>query len=140
MTRINVIAPCKLTGPHLVAEYRELPRIPNAVRKHQEAGLTPADFKIPPAYVLGTGHVTFFYDKLEYLRIRYQDLIREMRRRGYNPQFTYPNDLFFGLDEHWMNYYIPPQAALDLNQSRITERLMASKELKDAKKRTLQFA
>lgn len=67
--------------------------------------------------------MTFFYNKLEYLRQRYKELIREMRSRGYNPQFPYPNDLFFGLDSHWMNDYTPTPTAMEINRARIQERL-----------------
>lgn len=55
MTRINLIAPAELCDQHLLAEHRELTRIPNAVAKRKFSLLgQPEDYK------LGTGHVRFF--------------------------------------------------------------------------------
>lgn len=55
MTRINCVPVEELTDKHLLAEYRELPRIFNLARAVEDA---------PTEYVLGTGHMKFFYDKL----------------------------------------------------------------------------
>lgn len=55
MTRINIIPVHELTGKHLVAEYRELPRVPNMVLRHQSMGKTPSDFVIPPGLRVGQG-------------------------------------------------------------------------------------
>ncbi|ENT03393.1 hypothetical protein C038_02848 [Brucella sp. 63/311] len=41
MTRINCIPPAELTGPHLVAEYRELPRVFALVRAAIQRGEAP---------------------------------------------------------------------------------------------------
>ena len=40
---------------------------------------------IPDEFTLNKGHVTFFYNKGMYLDKRYSLLIKEMRRRGMNP-------------------------------------------------------
>ena len=62
MTRINLIDPSLLCDKHLMAEYRELIRIPNAVfgRKMEPKPITDDN-------VLGEGHVKFFSDKLTFL-------------------------------------------------------------------------
>jgi len=83
MTRINLVPPATLARQHLVAEYRELPRVFGLVHKAQAKGRTPADCDIPKSYRLGAGHVTFFYDKLSWLLWRQMALIQEMDRRGY---------------------------------------------------------
>ena len=63
MTRINVgIPPAELINQHLIAEHREIKRIPNCIAK----GKYNMD-NIPRRFKLGKGHVKFFYDKLEYL-------------------------------------------------------------------------
>ena len=80
MTRINLVNPDQLTNEHLMAEYRELPRIFTAVRKLK--GQLPKD--IPAEYTLGKGHCKFFYNKLEWLHARYVNLYLELIRRGYN--------------------------------------------------------
>ena len=82
MTRINVgIPPAKLTNQHLLAEHREIKRIPNCVAKgkYNMNG-------IPERFKLGTGHVKFFYNKLLYLKNRYIKLYEECINRGFNVQ------------------------------------------------------
>jgi len=82
MTRINVgIPPVKLSRQHLLAEHREIKRIPNMV-KSGRANLE----NIPEKFCLGKGHVSFFYDKLNTLYWRYVKLYNECRRRGYRVQ------------------------------------------------------
>ena len=83
MTRINVVDVKELHYKHLVAEYREITRPFAKVRKRQAKGQKPRDIKAPSDYVLGTGHETFFFTRLQYLVDRYESLVAEMRRRGY---------------------------------------------------------
>tara|TARA_R110002020_G_scaffold81825_1_gene202962 strand:+ start:107 stop:478 length:372 start_codon:yes stop_codon:yes gene_type:complete len=82
MTRINVgIQPVELSNQHLIAEHREIKRIPNCITKgkYNMEG-------IPDKFKLGTGHVKFFYDKLLYLKNRYISLYNECIKRGFNVQ------------------------------------------------------
>lgn len=79
MTRINCIPPAELTGPHLIAEYRELPRVFALVKAAIQRGETTTDRRNPPAYTLGTGHVRFFYMRLGYLAKRQASLVAEMQ-------------------------------------------------------------
>jgi deoxyribonuclease (pyrimidine dimer) len=82
MTRVNVGYPVKeLTRQHLIAEHREIKRIPNMVA----AGRVDLD-NIPTTFCLGTGHVRFFYDKLGYLLTRYREIYDECILRGYRVQ------------------------------------------------------
>lgn len=83
MTRINVgIPPAELTSKHLIAEHREIKRIPNCIAKgkYNMEG-------IPDKFKLGTGHVKFFYNKLLYLKNRYIKLYVECIKRGFNVQY-----------------------------------------------------
>ena len=85
MTRINLLHASLLTDQHLLAEYRELTRIPTNVRKQLlEISEFSLQHKVPPTYRLGTGHVTFFYDKMKYLYDRYTSLHKELKRRNFN--------------------------------------------------------
>jgi len=120
MTRINLIPPSELSGPHLVAEYRELPRIFNLVRNRIQKGNTPKDCKIPDTYRLGAGHVTFFFNKLYFLAHRQKRLIQEMKNRGYSPSFGYPD--ISDIPAEWCNHYIPTEEAISINKKRILER------------------
>ena len=70
MTRINCgIPPAELSDRHLIAEHREIKRVPNLVRKGRYSMKGQ-----PVEFTLGTGHIKFFYDKLGYLLERYQQL------------------------------------------------------------------
>ena len=128
MTRINCIPVKELHDKHLVAEYRELPRVFTlAMQAYFRKNHNPADY---PEYVLGAGHVKFFYDKLGYCRIRFMELAKEMRRRGFSPDpdlvsKVYDNTGTF--PDEVMNNWTPTEAAEQLNRQRINERL---KEMK----------
>lgn len=81
MTRINAnIPPANLIDQHLLAEYREMVRIPNTVRRMTDA--RERIKSIPLEFVLGTGHVTYFYDKLLFLHKRFVRIKEELTLRG----------------------------------------------------------
>jgi deoxyribonuclease (pyrimidine dimer) len=123
MTRINCIPPAELTSRHLVAEYRELPRIFALVRAAIARGETPDDPRNPPDYRLGTGHVRFFYCRLGYLAKRQAALVGEMQSRGFKPTFTDPSGLLLGIPAVWCGDWEPSEAAISANRARIAERL-----------------
>jgi deoxyribonuclease (pyrimidine dimer) len=83
MTRINcTIKPIELSTKHLIAELREIKRIPNHILSSKD-NLNMSD--IPNKFKLGSGHVKFFYNKLGYLYKRYKLLYDEAKNvRGYN--------------------------------------------------------
>ena len=121
MTRINCIPVEDLVGQHLIAEYRELPRVFGLVRKAILRGEKP---NLNSVYTLGTGHVKFFYSRLMYLRNRHKELVKEMQNRGYSPNFT--DDLKeFNSDipNEWWNDWTPSVFAMHINLDRINERL-----------------
>lgn len=126
MTRINVVPPHELNSKHLLAEYRELPRVFGYVRRYQERGYTPADLDIPPEYTMGKGHMKFFYPRLLWLLGRQLDLITEMRIRGYRTTYSDPKSLAKGLKAHWMNDWEVTPQALAINRRRIADRLAAT--------------
>lgn len=78
MTRINTIDPSLLTNEHLIAELRELPRVPNSIAEGK-AKLDPK--AIPETFRLGEGHVKFFYNKLAWLQARHTALRAEYFKR-----------------------------------------------------------
>ena len=117
MTRINVgIPPKQLTRQHLIAEHREIKRIPNVIAKGK--------FNLkgqPKEFTLGTGHVKFFYDKLGYLKKRYEEIYFECRRRGYD--VTYYGDAWNGIPENMMGDYQPTIKDIEIITERINQRL-----------------
>lgn len=92
MTRISAtIRPVELCDQMLLAEHREIVRIPNMIKSGKAKVRLD---KIPDNFRLGTGHVTFFYNKLYYLYKRYISLYRECLRRGFNVK-DYSNAFLF---------------------------------------------
>jgi deoxyribonuclease (pyrimidine dimer) len=123
MTRINCIPPNELAGQHLVAEYRELPRVFALVRAAIARQERPDDPRTPRQYRLGAGHIRFFYSRLGYLAGRQAALVAEMKARGYQPLFTDTHRLLEGFPEVWCQDWEPTAEALALNRARIADRL-----------------
>ncbi|MGB6006868.1 pyrimidine dimer DNA glycosylase/endonuclease V [Castellaniella sp.] len=119
MTRINCIPVQELSGPHLVAEYRELPRVFALAQKAAVRGRPDQ----PGQYVLGKGHMLFFYTRLGYLARRHAELVREMKRRGYKPSFEGIQRKDFPAipDDYWGDWAPTPEA-MALNRARIEAR------------------
>lgn len=122
MTRINCGIPVQeLHNKHLLAEHREIVRIPNTIT----SGKAKID-NIPETFRLGTGHVKFFYNKLWYLQKRYIELYKECLRRGFLVQNyltafeDVPPDLF--------NDYVPTEQDNQIVRERILERLKQMKK------------
>ncbi len=117
MTRINVgIPPKELTRQHLLAEHREIKRIPNTLSK----GKYTLD-NIPTQFKLGTGHVKFFYNKALYLKERYLMIYQECVDRGFN--VTYYGDSWDNVPVELMNSYTPTDRDREIIRERIRERL-----------------
>ena len=126
MTRINLVDPNMLTDKHLLAEYRELPRVFTAVKTAIAKGNCPADYNIPQRYKLGTGHVTFFYNKCTWLASRYCQIVAVLKDRGYSLDSTLWQSV---LNEHnkqitdaWKQPYAPQPEDIYLNMARLTKR------------------
>ncbi|MEQ1962668.1 pyrimidine dimer DNA glycosylase/endonuclease V [Xenorhabdus khoisanae] len=117
MTRINVILPSELCDQHLLAEHRELTRIPNdIVKKQGNVTLTALS-----AYTLGKGHVIFFRDKLLFLKKRYEAIHSECLNRGFSVINRWPDEV--SIYTHlWKDYQVT-DADIDINKARIKERM-----------------
>jgi hypothetical protein len=76
--------------------------------------------EIPVDYVLGQGHVKFFFNKFGYLKNRFSELVSEMHLRGFNPSYT--DSSIFNVDKNFMGNYKPTTNALKINRIRIKER------------------
>ena len=117
MTRINIgIPPAELTDKHLIAEHREIKRIPNCIAKgkYNMEG-------IPDRFKLGKGHVKFFYNKLLHLKKRYIKLYEECVKRGFNVQ-NYIK-AWDNVPEKLMNDYKVRASDIRIIRKRINEKL-----------------
>ena len=130
MTRINVVPVTELSDKHLAGEYHEISRVFELVRKAVER---PAPVVIPERYLLGRGHVMFFYDKLSFVSSRYMQLALEMRYRAYKRGSDSAVDIRVVLEiiecahdsvpaATWWRDYEPTPEALALNRLRLAER------------------
>lgn len=117
MTRINLIDPKFLCDQHLLAEHRELTRIPNSIL----SGKYSLEGKhIPTQYVLGAGHVTFFFNKIDFLFERYLQLHQECLNRNFAVTWKFPTLLSFK-DSDNIQYTVTKQDR-SLNKARLIER------------------
>jgi deoxyribonuclease (pyrimidine dimer) len=123
MTRINAgIPPKALTDQHLLAEHREIKRLPAAFAKN------PKPTGIPKVFTLGTGHVKFFLNKGKYTLKRYKLIYAECIKRGFE---------IMDYSQNWEVYKRNPKYDKDYKETdedkrllmeRISERLSASKQ------------
>lgn len=116
MTRINVVPPETLTDQHLLAEYRELPRVLPLAAAAVRRGIVLG----PPRYTLGKGHVTFFYSRTDYLVGRHAVIVMELLRRGYNLSRREPLVAVVG---YGVSKWQPTERDISVNLERLRERL-----------------
>lgn len=121
MTRINVVPPEELSVKHLIAEYREITRVPGNLTKSLNRKIPFNLNEIPSTYTLGKGHVKFFYNKMFFLQRRFESLVKEMVKRGYNPLYR-DSSIFIPSNMTYYNDYTPTKEAIDINRKRIKER------------------
>lgn len=126
MTRINIVPPQQLCDQHLLAEYRELPRVFKLSKNNPKA-------HIPKTYRLGPGHVTFFYDKLKWLRTRHASIVEELSRREFNVKLTEQLSM---LEDALENDWMPSEEDTKVNKMRILERLKNMRHIKYKKRYT----
>jgi deoxyribonuclease (pyrimidine dimer) len=116
MTRINVgIDPKELPSKLLLAEHREIKRIPNGINQ----GLYHIK-DIPKKFCLGTGHVKFFLNKIKYLDRRYNSIHLECLLRGFD--ISDYSESFKAVPKNLQGDYFPTIADRNLLVSRISER------------------
>jgi len=119
MTRINLINVNELSDQHLIAEYREITMVPAALKRTLNSRNGLILKKIPKNFTLNKGHVTFFYNKGQYLFNRYRLLINEMKQRGFNPNADreFPVKIF--IENNLFNDWKPTIQDLNIIKRRI---------------------
>lgn len=124
MTRINAnLPPKELTRAHLVAELREITMVPASLRRSLKTkSMTEVCNKIPPKFTLNKGHVTFFYDKIGFLKRRFHMLADEMERRGYFVDRS-RDRAFDGFDERWQGDWQSNETDNNIVRERIALRI-----------------
>lgn len=116
MTRINVIPVEELADQHLLAEYRELPRV-----LKQDINVKGAKDQ----YHLGAGHMKWARRHWLFTLNRYRALYQEMLYRGYFPRYN-PENMGQYLVNIAREYpeasYEVTNADIQLNRQRIAEK------------------
>ena len=129
MTRINAhIRPIKLCDQHLVAEYREILRTNAlAIKRARKEGKSMLG-NIQQSFTLGSGHVTFFYDKLLYIHLRFNARRSDLINRGMNATIEWQLD---EIEEFkWLSNDWPDDPEADqLIVARILERARTMKKI-----------
>tara|TARA_B100000941_G_C28423488_1_gene510100 strand:- start:15 stop:401 length:387 start_codon:yes stop_codon:yes gene_type:complete len=116
MTRVNAgIRPEELPNKLLIAEHREITRIPNAIKSGRAKIVN-----IPSTFRLNTGHVKFFYTRLLYIKKRYYALYDECKSRQFD--VTAKHSAFDGLSQQLMNDYEASEQDRQLIIERIEQR------------------
>ena len=125
MTRINIISVSELYDQHLIAEYREITMVPAALKRTLSSKKGLDESKIPINYTLNKGHVYFFYNKGEYLFKRYQQIIDEMKKRGFKPDIKrkFPKDIF--INNNLYNDWEPSLEDFKIINERIESKIKA---------------
>ena len=110
-----------------MAEIHEMPRVFSLARKSitdfKNSYQWSLHKKPPKHYVLGTGHMNFFVDKISFLNERYKLLCNEWKSRGFNVHPISEESLLQGIDKSFLGSYSPTQEAIELNRGRINQRL-----------------
>jgi len=124
MTRINSAIPVRcLTDEHLLAEHREIKRLPYCLKRAIESGSIQ---HIPNKFTLGKGHVTFFLDKQQFINARYNKIHNELIQRGFEPS-DYSDNWDIGIvGSEYYNCYKPTTEEHNALVERITKRIVDS--------------
>ena len=119
MTRINTVPPKALTDQHLLGEYNEIRRPINlAIKRYNREG-TKIHQSIPSQYQLRAGHVTFFYNKLGYIKDRFEAIKEEMKARGWSANGIIDADIPDELLGNWN----PSKESNTMLKERLIERI-----------------
>lgn len=122
MTRINSnIDVTSLSDEHLLAEHREIKRLPSVLNKAIKSGSIK---KIPGSFRLGSGHVLFFLDKMKFVKTRYEALHNECIRRNFN--VTDFSENFNNIDNAYFNDWKCSNSDNAIVKTRIVERIKNS--------------
>lgn len=124
MTRINLEHPSLLCNAHLIGEWYENPRVASIlIKKNGKTGKIPSKFTVRTNKnpLGGRGHVTFFYNKLAWLRDRYLMLMEEMTKRGYSATDNWKVEIFFPEYTHLFGEWEPSGDDISLSRTRISE-------------------
>jgi len=116
MTRINTVPVEELADQHLWAEFRELPRMASfyekTVKKQRD---------IPKKFLLNTGHMTFFLDKIKFLEERHKQLTAELIHRKMS--FSNKEPFVMPQGKFEPNDWMPTEHDHEISRERLLEKI-----------------
>lgn len=118
MTRINLINVTELTDQHLLAEHREIKRIPNLIKSWKFT-----DKWTPEKFTLWIWHVKFFYKRIYFLYLRYILLYNECKKRWFNVEYYWESFQLPPAFFDRINDYNPTQKEIQISRKRIQEKV-----------------
>lgn len=125
MSKINSAIPVRcLTDEHLLAEHREIKRLPYCLDKATQSGSINY---IPEKFTLGKGHVLFFLNKMWFTYIRYHKLLSECLVRDFSVKDYSENWNGLKDTKYWgHSMYVLTSEERKLLIKRITEKIIKS--------------
>lgn len=117
MTRINLIPVKELSDQHLIAEYRELPRVIK-----QKIDISNA----PEKYCLGKGHVKWAKKHTMFILYRYGEICNEMKHRGFKFNYEWSTLAYYAMQQFGpeiFTTYDVTNKDIKLSRSRIIEKI-----------------
>lgn len=137
MTRINSGIPVEsLSGKHLLAEHREIKRICSRLRKRLESNHSFNDIPAP-FFEIKDNQVKlkelFWMDKGKYTLIRYFQIYKECKKRGYNVTDFSSSWEIYNKKLDFFNDYIPTEEHIQIIKDRILYKNYLSEQKKLAK-------
>ena len=134
MTRINACIPVEnLTDEHLLAEHREIKRIPTLLFKRITNRKKPIQLEkvfadLPKHFTLGFGHALFFLNKPQYTLKRYLELHFECLERGFEVKNYEKNWDVYDQPKFYRYYklFIPKKKDKELIITRIEMKIKTS--------------
>lgn len=148
MTRINLVHPSNLVNKHLMAEYHELPRVFTEVHEliiKDKWDIFIESGDIPKLYVLGKGHMKFFYIRLDYLIMRFRQLRNELILReydiddtAYRTKFSFFRKVCNSVAKDQIYDWYPSPGEIYLNMNRITARHFKRDDIVESELKTFE--
>ena len=119
MTRINTVPPRALTDQHLLGEYNEIRRPIRLAIKRYRKQKEEIHRGIPSTYELRAGHVIFFYNKLQYIKDRFEAIKTEMKLRGWSANGIIDADI----PEELLGNWTASERSNNILKERLIERI-----------------
>ena len=119
--RINVIDPKYLADNHLIAEYREMKMAPHFYLLSSKTKNGIDKRKISERYILNKGHAFMWYDKMNFIKKRFDLILLEMKERGFKTNFDKLN--FEGIPQEAFGDFSPNLDEKKINLERILLRI-----------------